>query len=638
MKVLMNTGIALVISLCFTLPAMAQPTNLAVSAIPDSLLKNADAVTRYDYMEFEVQSASKAVQKIRNITTVMNERGEDHLVFSTHTDKFQELGDLEIKVFDKNGNLVSKAGKKQLIMESGGDGLIDDNKTLYYKVPANFYPITMDIAYTLKYNGTLFYPSSYIQTGNTSVEQFVLVTKMAPGLEVRYKNQHTALKPTVSEEKGTKTYQWTASNLPAKSFEKSTYASRFLYPAIRLSPSKFEMDGYAGEMSTWNGLGKWYQQLIKKTDDLSEDSKAFFRDLVKDAPDDAGKASIIYNYLQQNFRYVSIQLGIGGWRPFASSFTHAKKYGDCKGLSNYMQSALGAVGIKSYQAIINRGTNYLPVDPSFASNDFNHVILCIPSIRDTTWVECTSNTLDFGKLDASTENRNALVVTPEGGFLVKTPVSKASSHQLSVHTLIQLSGEDKSGKVTTKMNGTGEFKYLMVEGLQHRNTEQQKRILQAYFSLKQPTVYENAAVADPRKENVIFSLNTAYDQVCEFGTGAKLFFNRHLHKQWVDDMPAAEKRENDVYLDHPFQRNDTTIFQVPKGYSVESLPAKTSFSFPLGKYTSEMSYQPEKGTVTSITSMHLDYHIIPAAQYSEARVFFNQVMKDQGQKWILKKD
>ncbi|WP_315822799.1 hypothetical protein [Paraflavitalea speifideaquila] len=48
------------------------------------------------------------------------------------------------------------------------------------------------------------------------------------------------------------------------------------------------------------------------------------KDLVKDAKDDREKARIIYDYLQKNFRYVSIQLGIGGWRSLSADFTDQK--------------------------------------------------------------------------------------------------------------------------------------------------------------------------------------------------------------------------------------------------------------------------------------------------------------------------
>jgi hypothetical protein len=54
---------------------------------------------------------------------------------------------------------------------------------------------------------------------------------------------------------------------------------------------------------------------------LAEDRKTFFKELVKNAVSDSEKTKIIYNYLQKNFRCVSIQLGIGGFKPFPALFT-----------------------------------------------------------------------------------------------------------------------------------------------------------------------------------------------------------------------------------------------------------------------------------------------------------------------------
>jgi hypothetical protein len=113
---------------------------------------------------------------------------------------------------------------------------------------------------------------------------------------------------------------------------------------------------------------------------------------------DKDKVRFLYRYLQQNMRYVSVQLGIGGLKPFPAMFVDQKKYGDCKALTNYMGALLRAVNIPSCYAIVNAGTNAKPADPKFPDNVFNHVILCVPLKNDTTWLECTSNTQPFGQL------------------------------------------------------------------------------------------------------------------------------------------------------------------------------------------------------------------------------------------------
>ena len=59
--------------------------------------------------------------------------------------------------------------------------------------------------------------------------------------------------------------------------------------------------------------------------------------------------------MQNNTRYISIQLGIGGWRPFEAAYVASKGYGDCKALSNYMYSLLKEAGILSYYTLVKAG-------------------------------------------------------------------------------------------------------------------------------------------------------------------------------------------------------------------------------------------------------------------------------------------
>src|SRR5471030_2459540 len=92
---------------------------------------------------------------------------------------------------------------------------------------------------------------------------------------------------------------------------------------------------------------------------------------------DKEKVKFLYEYMQHNVRYVSIQLGIGGLKPFSATFVDQKKYGDCKALSNYMCALLKAVNIPAYYAKVRAGTNEEPCDNSFPFDLSNHIIVCI---------------------------------------------------------------------------------------------------------------------------------------------------------------------------------------------------------------------------------------------------------------------
>ena len=122
-----------------------------------------------------------------------------------------------------------------------------------------------------------------------------------------------------------------------------------------------------------------YHDLIKDTYDLPTSTVTMIKDLVKDEVDDIGNAKKVYEYVQGKTRYISVQVGIGGWKPFNASEVDKLGYGDCKALTNYTMSLLKAVGVESNYSVVYAGSSQKNIEDDFTSIQGNHVILNIPS-------------------------------------------------------------------------------------------------------------------------------------------------------------------------------------------------------------------------------------------------------------------
>ena len=413
-----------------TLPGFCycQITSFSLSLVNDSLKNKASVIKRSEEIFFEVTDIDRAYLTVHKILTVTSITGKEALLFNEYSNKAVYLTDAEIRVFDSSGDQTAKYKMSDMRTSAMGEGLVDDGKVTYFEIPAFTYPVTVDIKYEIKFKGTLFYPHYQIQGSGEAVESSSFVAKVHEYLDLRYKAKNINITPEISTDKKYKFYKWAVKNLAAIEYEEGSVKYESRYPQVILAPNEFRIYDTEGTMTSWKSFGLWEHNLTKSLYDLSPDKIAFFTGLVKDAKTENEKIKIIYQYLQKNFRYVSIQLGIGGYKPFPASFTDQKKDGDCKGLSFYMHAILSSLGIKSYVALINAEYNREPVDPAFPCNQFNHMILCVPSAKDTTWLECTSRTNDFGVLGSFTENRNALLITADGGELVKTPVSRTSDN------------------------------------------------------------------------------------------------------------------------------------------------------------------------------------------------------------------
>ncbi|MGZ5252807.1 MAG: DUF3857 domain-containing protein [Flavitalea sp.] len=607
--------------------------NYSMTGIAEFLKVNASTIKRYEKIQFEVSDIDKASMKVHKIVSVLGETGRRDLVFQEYTDQYQSVEDIEINLYDAEGKTQGKYRKKDIQSFAIGEGLISDGNLLYFNVPVTRYPVTVEYKYVTKMKGTLWYPSYDILVPGESVELSEFTAKIAKPLQLRFKLRNTDIKPEIKEDDKFKTFSWTAKNLGAIRYEEGSLNDRTKYPMVQLAPTQFKYDDFKGDLGSWSSYGKWYYQLYKDQDKLPIARINFFKELIKDAKTDKEKTALIYKYMQDNFRYVSIQLGIGGFKPFSASFTDEKKYGDCKALTNYMHSSLKSVGVKSYVATINAGENKGNMDFDFPVKSENHVILCVPFPKDTVWLECTSKTNDFGVLGAFTENRNAMLLTETGGVLVSTPKSKAEDNLYACNTEIKLQ-PDASGTINQQIHTNGEYLQIM-QYLMNEKNEKLKEFAVFNMELKQPDAMVMAPKVPGNAKH--YQLEASYDKIPEFVAGSKMFLAPRIYKFWSKKLPKAENRKMDYYFDHPFILSDTTRFIIPKEFKVDALPKSKSIECEYASFTSSYVFDEANSAIISTAKLVLKQHQIPAQKYAAVKKFFDEVLAEDSQRVVVKK-
>lgn len=628
-------GIILLL-LTITLCGHAQLNIYSALTIPDSLKKDAHVVIRNEQIKLSIKDKNTAKYEFHRVFTVMSEQAKEALFFYYHSDRFHVLDDAEIKIYDIMGNKKNTVLKKDMNSGKYGDDLVPEGKYTYFKVNTSSYPVTLEINYSIKYKGILNLPDYYMQSAGISVQHSSFEVRVPPDLGVRYKLLNSDRKPEISRSNNENIYQWELNNLPVFKLEGHSGQPDTYLPMVLIAPNKFQLDEYDGDMTSWKNFGIWMNDLYAKVSQLTEDKKRFYVDMVKNAPTDKEKAAILYNYMQNNMRYVSIQLGIGGWKPFPASFVEEKKYGDCKALSNYLKSTLDAVGIKSNIIIIYRDYHPKMVDEYFPVNDFNHAILCIPQARDSIWLECTSTTLPFASLDETTLNRKCVMITDNGGVLVNTPVSNFKNNAGNAYTEIEVN--DKGG-ATVKLNYklTGEIRDKMLMRFHDMKDDEKRRFFITNMNLKQP---DDLVITNSKyKDNpYLTTAKMEYERIYSFNAGSKLFFESRLYSLFNEEIVENERRLRDYYFIFPYETVDTTIYKFPSSYSLETMPKNKSIEYPFAQYNCKYNWDPAAHTLTSITVLQVKDRVIKAADYTKLLDFKKQVMADVNEKIVMKKE
>lgn len=614
----------------------AQLNIYSALTIPDSLKKDADAVVREEVIKFTIKDINSARYNVHQVITVLNEQGKRYLSFDEFSYQFRVLDDAEIKIYDLLGNKKNTISKKEMTSLNYGEGLVPEGKITYFNVSAPSYPITVEINYTVKHKGLFSYPGYYFQLSNQSVQSAIFEVEVPSGLSMRYKMLNTNCQPVITNDGSRDLYHWEVKNLTAFKTEKHVGSSDNYLPLVMLAPNKFKLDDYEGDMTSWKNFGAWIDNLYAKTITLPEDKKLFYQNMVKNAITDKEKAAILYNYMQNNMRYVSIQLGIGGLRPFPASFVDDKKYGDCKALSNYLKSALNAVGVKSNLVIIQGGMNPRNVMEDFPANYFNHCILNIPQPKDTIWLECTSTTLPFAQLGPFTENRKAMMVTDNGGVLVNTPNSNFKNNTKTAHTLIEVN-EDGGGKVKTNYTLSGEERDQLLMRYHDLREDEKRKYFITQNEWKQP---DNLQISNSKDKANPYQVSATmdYEKIYSFNAGSKLFFETRLYPLFDEDIPEYENRKADFYFTCPYQSIDTTVYKFPAGVIAENIPKNKLVEFPFAHYSCTYYWDAATRTLTAIAILQIKERVIKPADYTKLVDFKKQVMADVNEKIVMKKE
>lgn len=622
------------------MPASAQNLAYSVVNLPDSLTKNANAVLREYKETFTVESVGKALHKIRSVYTILNKEGDDHAVLSLSYSKNNQIKSLDGNLYDATGNLVTKL-KKSNITEEVNEASYEftDSKERIAKFDYGQYPYTVEFVYETTSNYMMFYPTFVPQTSPTLAIQSASFTIITPtALQIRYKEVNMREKGTVKDENGNKVYTWRIKNLPAMKQEILSPPYEELVAIVYTAPNDFEMLGYKGSLESWNSFGKFQNMLNQDREVLPPAVVEHIQKLVANAPTKYEKAKRIYEYMQSKTRYVSIQLGIGGWQPMMPEVVDKKGYGDCKALSNYMKTMLKSVGIESHYTIIYGGKNPRKTYPDFVHDAFNHIILCVPIERDTVWLECTSQTQPFNFLGDFTENRYCLLVTPQGGKLAKTPkYPQAMNTQTRRATVKILPTGEAEAKITTTYSGLQTENHGLDYYIHESKETQKKWLIEKHLQMPQFDLvsfdFKQTNIDKPSTiENIEVKLKAIGAK-----NGKRLFVVPNLMNKWTSILPDMEKRKNDLYLNHcDYLDADTIRYELPEGYHIEGTPTEHSFKTVFGEY--KTTVKVEQGMMTYIRTFSMRGGYYTREQYKELAEFYRNINKADNTKIVLVKE
>jgi transglutaminase-like putative cysteine protease len=400
-----------------------------------------DGVIRFE----EDGRARRTYRQVVQVLTQQSAEQWGEKTFSYTTSR-QKLTINWIRVLRPNGTVISDrpAHEQESIAPVAQEAPIYSDTRVRQLTLSGVGPNTIvDYSYTIEDTKPVvpgdFYSTWYVGTGRiTRRSRFIVDVPASLTPRIQERNIHFARR--IMESHGRRVYVWSTTDVPRAEPEPFAPDSNPLYPQIAVAAP-----------ITWQGIASWYAALSRDRYRLTPALDQQLSTLVQGAPTLEDSLRAIHRWVAQDFRYVSLSLGIGGYRPRAPQSVWETKYGDCKDKATLFIALARRMGVPAYPVLLSSTGGINRSLPS--AYQLDHMVAAVAprgGEHDPSrflYLDLTSDLTPYGSLPPS-----ALVVYPDGrGEEVTVPADPVAVNRAT----IQISGE-------LRANGTFAGRYVEV--------------------------------------------------------------------------------------------------------------------------------------------------------------------------------
>jgi transglutaminase-like putative cysteine protease len=611
-----------------------------------------DAVVLFAETTLTVQPNGKIKRQYREVVKILRPDGEARGTIRVYFDAQSRITDLHawcIPVSGKDFEVKERDAVESAIIGVDGGELVSDLRTKTLRIPAAVAGsvIGYEIEQELR---------PYVMVDKWDFQDTVPVREAHYTLQLPSGWSYKANWLNHGEERPTEAaagqWHWSINDVRGIRVERDMPPWRGIAGSmvVALVPPSGQDPG----IQSWRDLGAWYLGLTRGRRDASPEIKQKVADLTAAVPTMLGKMQALASFVQNDVRYVAIELGIGGHQPHPAAEVFSHRYGDCKDKVTLLSTMLKEIGIDSYYVLINteRGSVTAMTPPNLA---FDHAIIAIalpadletatlqarvahPKLGKILFFDPTNELTPLGRLSGGLQANFGMLVTPEGGELLELP-------QLPVDT----NGIERTAKMALDDKGTlrGDVHEVRLgdraaaQRYELRSTTQDtdrirpvEAVAGASFSTFQIL---KATVANLRVADRPFEWNYTLeaDNFAKSAGDLLLVRPRVLGSKSSSLLETKEPRQYPVEFAGP--ERDTDVFEItlPPGYQLDELPPPVNVDDGFAAYHSKTEVV---GRVLRYTrTFEIKDLSVPVSKAEQLRDFYRIIAGDERNSAVLKR-
>jgi hypothetical protein len=609
-----------------------------------------DAVLLYSETNVTVISADKMRTQVRQAYKILRPNGRQHGNVGVPFDS-------QTKINSLRGWCIPAQGKDYEVKEKDAvEGaaspefvLISDAKVKMLQIPAPEVGNIVGYEYETE-ERPVFLQNIWEFQQHDPVRESRYSLQLPQGWEFKASwLNHAEVKPTQT---GSNSWQWVVTDVKE----------------IRHEALMPPLDGVAGQMVLsfftsekmalnsnvdWNTMGKWYSSLIGDRVDASPEVKQHVASLTTSKSTQLEKMQAIAAFVQENIRYVAINLGIGGYQPHPAPEVFAHRYGDCKDKATLVRSMLREIGVDSYFVVINAERGAVTRDMP-AHNSFNHVITAIklpdsmadpsliatiqhPRLGRLLFFDPTNELIPFGQVGGYLQGNYGLLVTPGGGELVELPQQPSAMNSVQRTAKLTL---DATGTLKGEVKETRLGERASSERWRLRTTSKDVDRIKPIEELLSSSLADfhvtRASIVNLSQTDQPFGFNYTFESPNYAKNAGNLLLVRPrvIGQNGSGFLETKEPRRFPIEFEGPSSDTDSFEITIPSGYAVDDVPPPVDADFGFATYHSKTEV---KGNVVDYTrTFEVKQLSVPVDKAEELRKFYRIIANDERNTVVLK--
>ncbi|HEY4053925.1 MAG TPA: DUF3857 and transglutaminase domain-containing protein [Terriglobales bacterium] len=641
-----------------TVPAIAGDAppwmHAVVSAPVPAHDEKTDAVLLYSETNVSVISTDKVKKVERRVYKILRHDGRGYgdvaVPYNAPWQKINGLRGWSIPAQGKDYEVKDKDAIERAYLEVEGGDLISDLKVKFLRIPASEPGNIVGYEYEVEENPIVLQDEWFFQQESPGHEVRYSLS-LPPGWE--YKNSflnYPEVKPTQT---GSNQWLWTIDDVKGIRSEREMPPMRGLLGQMVVS--FFPAGGLGSKgFANWQQMGTWYQEVTNGRRDASGEIKEKVGALTASNPDILAKMKTLANFVQDNIRYVAIELGIGGMQPHAAPDVFGHRYGDCKDKATLMSSMLHEIGVQSYYVVINDQRGSVSSNTPASVGDFNHVILAIklpdglsdpsvvavlqhPRLGRILFFDPTDELTPIGQISGNLQQNYGLLVTPDGGELVELPKQPEDMNGIRRTAKLSLS---ESGLLTGDVEEFRMGDRAWAERWKLRSVANDKDRLKSIDTLLSGSLSNfqvtKASVVNFTQTSLPFGFRYSFSaqNYAKNAGGLLLVRPRVLGVKSQALLETKEPRQFPIEFEGPVRDTDSFEITIPSGYVVDDLPQPVDADFGFASYHSKTE---AKGSVLNYTrTFEVKELSVPVSKADDLKKFYRIIASDERSTAVLK--